>query len=86
MAGALATLVNENASKLFNSADYSFTSGVAGRKVGFLGDQNQTVSPVFGYGFAEGINYVAKELGVNYTFYSEYNAGFSDSAARCNKS
>ncbi|AEY67168.1 BMP family ABC transporter substrate-binding protein [Clostridium sp. BNL1100] len=85
MAGALATLVNENASKLFNSADYSFTSGDAGRKVGFLGGSKSNGITVFGYGFAEGINYVAKELGVNYTFYSDYNAGFSDSAAGATK-
>lgn len=85
MAGALATLVNENASKLFNSADYSFTSGDAGRKVGFLGGSKSNGITVFGYGFAEGINYVAKELNVNYTFYSDYNAGFSDSAAGATK-
>jgi basic membrane protein A len=85
MAGALTTLVNENASKLFNTSDYSFTSGDAGRKVGFLGGSKSNGITVFGYGFAEGINYVAKELGVNYTFYSDYNAGFSDSAAGATK-
>ncbi|ACL75434.1 BMP family lipoprotein [Ruminiclostridium cellulolyticum] len=85
MAGALATLVNENASKLFNSSEYSFTSGDAGRKVGFLGGSKSNGITVFGYGFAEGINYVAKELGVNYTFYSDYNAGFSDSASGATK-
>lgn len=85
MAGALATLVNENAAKLFNSADYSFTAGDAGRKVGFLGGTKSNGITVFGYGFAEGINYVAKELNVNYTFYSDYNAGFSDSAAGATK-
>lgn len=85
MAGALATLVNENAPKLFNSSEYSFTSGDAGRKVGFLGGSKSNGITVFGYGFAEGINYVAKELGVNYTFYSDYNAGFSDSASGATK-
>ncbi|PYG89079.1 basic membrane protein A [Ruminiclostridium sufflavum DSM 19573] len=85
LAGALSTLVNENASALFNSADYAFTTGAAGRKVGFLGGSKSNGITVFGYGFAEGINYVAKELGVKYTFYSDYNAGFSDSAAGATK-
>jgi basic membrane protein A len=85
MAGALSTLVNENASKLFSTSDYSFTAGDAGRKIGFLGGTKSNGITVFGYGFAEGINYAAKELGVNYTFYSDYNAGFSDSAAGATK-
>ncbi len=81
IAGALSTLVNENASELFNTTDYAFTSGDAGRKVGFLGGSKSNGITVFGYGYAEGINYIAKELGVKYTIYSDYNAGFSDSAA-----
>lgn len=85
IAGALTTLVNENAATLFNTADYAFTTGDAGRKVGFLGGTKSNGITVFGYGFAEGINYVAKELGVKYTFYSDYNAGFSDSAAGATK-
>ncbi len=81
IAGALSALVNENASTLFNSSDYALTAGDAGRKVGFLGGTKSNGITVFGYGYAEGINYVAKELGVKYTFYSDYNAGFTDSAA-----
>ena len=81
IAGALSTLVNENASELFNTTDYALTSGDAGRKVGFLGGSKSNGITVFGYGYAEGINYIAKELGVKYTIYSDYNAGFSDSAA-----
>ncbi len=85
IAGALSTLVNENASALFNTSDYAFTTGDAGRKVGFLGGTKSNGITVFGYGYAEGINYIAKELGVKYTFYSDYNAGFSDSAAGATK-
>ncbi|HEY9060842.1 MAG TPA: BMP family ABC transporter substrate-binding protein [Pseudobacteroides sp.] len=85
IAGALSALVNENASSLFNTSDYAFTSGDAGRKVGFLGGTKSNGITVFGYGYAEGINYIAKELGVKYTFYSDYNAGFSDSAAGATK-
>ncbi len=85
IAGALSTLVNENASALFNTSDYAFTAGDAGRKVGFLGGTKSNGITVFGYGYAEGINYIAKELGVKYTFYSDYNAGFSDSAAGATK-
>jgi basic membrane protein A len=85
IAGALSALVNENASSLFNTSDYAFTSGNAGRKVGFLGGTKSNGITVFGYGYAEGINYIAKELGVKYTFYSDYNAGFSDSAAGATK-
>jgi basic membrane protein A len=85
MAGALSTLVNENAKTLFSTSDYTFTAGDAGRKVGFLGGTKSNGITVFGYGFAEGINYVAKDLGVKYTFYSDYNAGFSDSAAGATK-
>lgn len=85
IAGALSTLVNENAAELFNAGDYALTAGDAGRKVGFLGGTKSNGITVFGYGYAEGINYAAKELGVKYTFYSDYNAGFSDSAAGATK-
>lgn len=85
IAGALSTLVNENAATLFNTTDYALTAGDAGRKIGFLGGSKSNGITVFGYGYAEGINYVAKQLGVNYTFYSDYNAGFSDSAAGATK-
>lgn len=85
LAGALSVLVNENADVLFNTSDYSFTPGDEGRKIGFLGGTKSNGITVFSYGFAEGVNYVAKELGVNYTYYSDYNAGFTDSAAGATK-
>ena len=85
LAGALTTLVNENASTLFSAADYSFTTGDKGRKVGFLGGTKSNGITVFSYGFAEGINYEAKKLDVKYTYYSDYNAGFTDSAAGATK-
>ncbi|MFO7161633.1 MAG: BMP family ABC transporter substrate-binding protein, partial [[Clostridium] cellulosi] len=36
---------------------------------------------VFGYGFASGVNYEAQKLGKKYTIYTNYDAGFTDSAA-----
>lgn len=85
LAGALSTLVNENAKALFSAQDYSFTEGDAGRKIGFLGGTKSNGITVFSYGFAEGINYEAEKLNAKYTFYSDYNAGFSDSAAGSTK-
>lgn len=85
IAGALSTLVNENTSVLFSKTAYGFTTGNAGRKVGFLGGTKSNGITVSSYGFAEGINYVAKNLNVKYTYYSDYNAGFSDSAAGATK-
>lgn len=85
MAGALSVLVNENAKTLFSAQDYNFTEGEAGRKIGFLGGSKSNGITVFSYGYAEGINYMAEQLGVNYTYYSDYNAGFSDSAAGATK-
>lgn len=85
MAGVLSALVNENAETLFKAEDYRFTPGNAGRKIGFIGGTKSNGITVFSYGFAEGINYVAEKLNVKYTFYSDYNAGFSDSAAGSTK-
>jgi nucleoside-binding protein len=85
LAGALSVLVNENASELFDSADYNFTPGDQGRKIGFIGGTKSNGITVFSYGFAEGINYEAQKLGVKYTYYSDYNAGFTDSAAGATK-
>lgn len=81
LAGALSVYVNENASTLFNSSDYAFTQGDAGRKVGFIGGTKSNGITVFSYGYASGVNYAAKQLGVKYTLLSDYNAGFTDSAA-----
>ncbi len=85
LAGALSVLVNENHEELFEEADYNFTKGDAGRKVGFFGGTKSNGITVFGYGFAEGVNYVASNLGVKYTYLSDYNAGFTDSAAGATK-
>ncbi len=85
MAGVLSTLVNENAKTLFNAQDYNFTSGDAGRKIGFIGGTKSNGITVFSYGFAEGINYEAKKLNIKYTYFSDYNAGFADSAAGATK-
>ena len=85
MAGVLSTLVNENATTLFDANDYNFTPGNAGRKIGFIGGTKSNGITVFGYGFAEGINYAAEKMGVKYTYYSDYNAGFTDSAAGSTK-
>ncbi len=85
MAGVLSVLVNENAKILFNTQDYNFTAGDAGRKIGFIGGTKSNGITVFSYGFAEGINYEAKKLNVKYTYFSDYNAGFTDSAAGATK-
>ncbi len=85
LSGVLSAYVIENAQELFGTQDYAFTSGDAGRKVGFIGGTKSNGITVFGYGFAEGVNYAAKELGVKYTYYSDYNAGFVDSAAGANR-
>ncbi len=85
MAGALSALVNENAAALFSASDYNFTAGDAGRKIGFLGGTKSNGITVFSYGYAEGINYIAEKMNVKYTYYSDYNAGFSDSAAGSTK-
>ncbi len=80
LAGVLAAQVIENQDVLFGEG-YALTSvDEGGRTVGFIGGTNSAGITVFSYGFAEGVNYVASELGVNYTYYSDYSAGFSDSA------
>lgn len=85
LAGALSVLTNENADVLFDKAYHSLTPGDEGRKIGFIGGTKSNGITVFSYGFAEGINYVAEKLGVKYTYYSDYNAGFTDSAAGATK-
>lgn len=81
VAGALTTLVNENAETLFGTDGYNFTpADNAGRSVGFIGGTNSNGITVFSYGYIEGINYEAEKLGVNYDYYAKYDAGFADSA------
>lgn len=81
VAGALTTLVNENAETLFGTDGYNFTPADNGeRSVGFIGGTNSNGITVFSYGYIEGINYEAEKLGVNYDYYAKYDAGFADSA------
>ena len=81
VAGALTTLVNENAETLFGTDGYNFTpTDNGGRSVGFIGGTNSNGITVFSYGYLEGINYEAEKLGVNYDYYAKYDAGFADSA------
>ena len=81
VAGALTTLVNENADTLFGTDGYYFTpADNGGRSVGFIGGTNSNGITVFSYGYIEGINYEAEKLGVNYDYYAKYDAGFADSA------
>lgn len=81
VAGALTTLVNENAETLFGTDGYNFTpADNGGRSVGFIGGTNSNGITVFSYGYIEGINYEAEKPGVNYDYYAKYDAGFADSA------
>lgn len=81
VAGALSVLVNENTETLFGTDDYKFTApDNGGRALGFIGGTNSNGITVFSYGFIEGMNHVAEELGVDYDYYAKYDAGFADSA------
>lgn len=79
LAGALSVLVNENADVLLGS-NYKMTSTEEARALGFIGATDSEGITVFGVGYVEGAQYVAKELGVTYDFYSKYDAGFADTA------
>lgn len=79
LAGALSVLVNENADVLLGS-NYKMTSTEEARALGFIGATDSEGITVFGIGYVEGAQYVAKELGVTYDFYSKYDAGFADTA------
>lgn len=80
LAGSLSTQVLENADVLFGN-NYKFTPlDKGGRSIGFVGGTNSNGITVFSYGFIEGINHTAKELGVNYDYYAKYDAGFADPA------
>ncbi len=85
LAGALAAYVIENNAVLFDADDYSFTGlDDGGRAVGFLGGVQSDGITVFGYGFAQGVEYVANELDVQYDVYETYAAGFGASADNYN--
>ncbi len=79
VAGALSVLVNENNAVLFGEG-YHFTDPAKTRAIGFIGGTNSNGFTVFSYGFIQGINYVAQQLGVKYDYYAKYDAGFSDPA------
>lgn len=82
LAGALSVMVNENTQTLFDSAKYSFTAGPNGRKVGFIGGTQSAGIQVFADGYAQGVDYAAKQVGADavYTMFSTFDAGFSDTA------
>ncbi len=79
LAGALSVLVNENQDVLLGS-NYKMTKPEEARALGFIGATDSEGITVFGVGFVEGAQYVAKELGVTYDYYSKYDAGFADTA------
>lgn len=81
IAGALGVQVLENSDVLFPEGSYKFTPlDNGGRAIGFVGGTNSNGITVFSYGFLEGINKAAEDLGVNYDYYAKYDAGFSDPA------
>ena len=82
LAGALSVMVNENAQTMFDSARYSFTAGANGRKVGFIGGTQSAGIQVFADGYAQGVDYAAKQIGAEtvYTMFSTFDAGFADTA------
>ena len=84
LAGALSVLVNENNDVLFTSDNYSFTPTSEARAVGFVGGTQSDGITVFGYGYAQGVNYVASELDVTYDLYETYSAGFAASQENYN--
>ena len=79
LAGYLSVLVNENAAALFGDG-YQFTAPETARAIGFIGGTDSSGIKVFSYGFIEGINKAAAELGVTYDYYAKYDAGFGDPA------
>ena len=79
MAGVLSVLANENAGVLFGDG-YNFTDPATARGVGFIGGTNSNGITVFSYGYIEGVNYMASQLGVTYDYYTKYDAGFVDPA------
>lgn len=80
LAGALSAQVIENQDVLFGDSHSLTPVDNGGRTVGFIGGTNSAGITVFSFGYAEGINHVAAELGVDYKYYADYSAGFADSA------
>jgi basic membrane protein A len=79
LAGYLSVLVNENSDVLFGNS-HNFAPLEQGRAIGFIGGTDSAGITVFSYGFIEGINKAAAELGVTYDYFSKLDAGFVDSA------
>lgn len=80
LAGALSAQVIENQDVLFGDSHSLTPVDNGGRTVGFIGGTNSAGITVFSFGYAEGINHVAAEMGVDYKYYADYSAGFADSA------
>jgi basic membrane protein A len=83
LAGYLSVLVNENAGALFGNG-YNFVPPSQARAIGFIGGTQSNGITVFSYGFIEGINHAAAELGVSYDYFAKYDAGFGDPALGSN--
>ena len=81
LAGALAVLVNENHELLFDAEEYDFTPTSQYRGLAFVGGTQSDGISVFGWGFAQGANYIADELDVQYQIYETYAAGFAATPA-----
>lgn len=79
LAGYGYVLVNENQKQLFGEG-YQLTDLEKTRAAGFVGGTNSEGILVFSYGFVQGMQQAAAELGVNYEYYAKYDAGFVDPA------
>ncbi|MBS6397901.1 MAG: BMP family ABC transporter substrate-binding protein [Clostridiales bacterium] len=79
LAGYAYVLMNENQDQLFGE-NYDLTPTSEARAAGFAGGTNSNGILVYSYGFVEGIEKAAAELGVTYDYYAKYDTGFSDSA------
>ncbi len=77
LAGALTVLVNEHNDLLFTDEAYEFTSPDTYRGVAFVGGTQSDGISVFGWGFAQGVDYMAKEMDVTYNLFENYAAGFA---------
>ncbi len=77
LAGALSVLVNENHDILFEGDEYDFTPTSEYRGVAFIGGTQSDGISVFSWGFAQGVNYIAAEMEVDYYIYETYAAGFA---------
>ena len=84
LAGALSVMVNENNDVLFTDEAYEMTPTSEARAVGFVGGTQSDGIEVFSFGYAQGVNYVASDLGVTYDYYETYSAGFAPTTANYN--